>query len=191
LLYFTKAIPDARVFYCPSLNSSSSSRNFDYYATQSWPSTPVGAADDNVRAAYNYYPQPKTRAIVTGPLGNVSLPVLNYQPMTFASPIPGDPVQSSLTSPEPLKIGHIDPTKSVSWDIAQSLATLNHKSSGRPGGVNVLYGDGHVQFTPVRGNISTAKPFWNGFWQIDPGNDGPGNGDTYSQLFRALADSFQ
>ena len=64
LLYFAKVAGDGKVFYCASaVNKDSFSRSYDYYSTQGYPSTPVGQNDDNVRAAYNYYPQPTGHGI--------------------------------------------------------------------------------------------------------------------------------
>jgi hypothetical protein len=66
LLYFSKAVPNPKVFYCPSLEKYGN-RGYAYYSAKPnvWPSTPPAGvegsdvADDNVRSGYNYYPQPK------------------------------------------------------------------------------------------------------------------------------------
>jgi prepilin-type N-terminal cleavage/methylation domain-containing protein/prepilin-type processing-associated H-X9-DG protein len=176
LLYFTKAVPNPQVFYCPSLERNGD-RAYAYYSQQpnAWPSTPPAGVmgsdgmDDNVRTGYNYYPQPKETEKVVG----YDLPILTYRSMTFASPNSGDPVQSAVNSPAPLKTSEIDPNKSVCVDKMQSLSSLGHRSGGSGGGVDVLFADAHVRFVAVKGNTGLGRPFLNSLWSSDPGNDGP------------------
>src|SRR5262245_20508545 len=123
LLWTTKAIPNPKVFYCPSLEKAG--RGYSYYsaAPNMWPSTPPSGgegsdgADDNCLTGYNYYPQPLDRELVQG----YQLPALRYQSMTFASPNSADPTQGSVTEPSPLKTSSIDPKLSVSVDVMQSI----------------------------------------------------------------------
>src|SRR5262249_51059584 len=124
---------------------------------------------DNVRTGYNYYPQPKETEKVVG----YDLPILTYKSMTFASPNAGDPTQSSLSSPAPLKTSMVDPNKSVCVDKMQTLDSLGHKNGRNSAGVNVLFGDAHVRFVTVRANSGINQPFLPSLWASDPGNDGP------------------
>ena len=73
-----KLAGDGKMFYCASaaVNKAALSRRYDYYSTQGFPSTPVGQNDDNVRAPYNYYPQPTQTEMVSGSYGSFNLPVI-------------------------------------------------------------------------------------------------------------------
>jgi prepilin-type N-terminal cleavage/methylation domain-containing protein len=171
LLYFTRAVPNPKVFYCPSLEKYGN-RGFAYYSAKPnvWPSTPPAGvegsdgADDNVRTGYNYYPQPKNLELVSG----YQLPVLSYQSMTFASPNSADPTQSSVSEPAPLKVSAMDPNKSVSVDIMQTFDQIAHRNGGRPGGLNALFGDSHVRYETVRSYSAPGQAFDKSLW-IDPG----------------------
>jgi prepilin-type N-terminal cleavage/methylation domain-containing protein len=162
LLWSSKTIPDGRTFYCPSLAKVSGNRNYEYYATEpnTWPSTPVGSADDNVRCGYSYYPQPKELEQVN----SYRLPVLTFQSMIFTSPNVGDPVQTAISEPIPLKVTTMDPTRAVSADFVQSVGDIGHRKSGNPYGISVLYGDGHVQFVGIAQNKGLNMPFDPSLW---------------------------
>ena len=189
LLFFSKAVPDPQVFYCPSLEKNGD-RAYPYYsaAPNSWPCNPPAGVlgsdgmDDNVRTGYNYYPQAKETERVVG----YDLPALTYRSITFMSPKASDPPQNPLSSPAPLKTSAMDPNKSVCVDKMQRLDALGHRSGKSPGGVNVLFGDAHVRFVPVRGNTQVGEPFLNSLWASDPGNDGPP-----STNFRRIMSYFQ
>jgi prepilin-type N-terminal cleavage/methylation domain-containing protein/prepilin-type processing-associated H-X9-DG protein len=186
LLFFSRAVSEAKAFYCPSMDLTTTN-GFDYYSTQGWPSTPVGTGDDNVRTSYNYYPQAKQQERVTTAYGIFNLPLLIRQSITFSSPNPGDPVQSPLKSPIPLKTTGVDLNRSVSTDTLHSTQrALNHRISGNPGGVNVLFGDAHVIFVPVRGNDKNGQPFFSSYWNENKG--GPG---ADSEAFRIIVSLFQ
>ncbi len=176
LLWMTKIIPNPKVFYCPSLEKSDN-RGFSYYSAlpNNWPSTPpAGVAgsdgtDDNCRTGYNYYPQSKDLELVQG----YQLPSLRYQSMTFVSPNSADPAQSSISEPAPLKSSSVDPKLSVSVDIMQSIDSIAHKNNGKPGGLNVLFGDAHVKYETVQAHSHPNQCFDNSLWANPPGNDGP------------------
>src|ERR1051326_338924 len=175
LLWTTKAIPNPKVFYCPSLEKAG--RGYSYYAAppNAWPSTPPAGieggdgTDDNCRTGYNYYPQPTDLELVQG----YQLPTLRYQSMTFVSPNSADPSQSSISEPAPLKTSAVDPKISVSVDIMQTLDSIAHKNSGKPGGLNVLFADAHVKYETVKAHSRPNQCFDNSLWANPPGNDGP------------------
>src|SRR5262245_24112457 len=74
LLYRTKAVPDPKVFYCPSAGKTDESRSFAYYSQNpTWPST-GSPGDEQVRTYYNYYPQSKELQVV----GSEQLPRLTF-----------------------------------------------------------------------------------------------------------------
>jgi prepilin-type N-terminal cleavage/methylation domain-containing protein len=189
LLWATKAVVDAKVFYCPSLarvNAGGSLRTFDYYATtpNTWPSTPPGGTDDNVRTGYYYYPQPRDLESVPGL--TYQLPVLKFQSMIFSSPNANDPSpQGKLTEPVPLKYGDMDPTRAVAVDNLPTWAEIGHRNGGNPAGLNVLFGDSHVFFNSVAANSGRNQAFDKNFWDpAVPG--GPGQDPTTGTAFRSI-----
>lgn len=159
ILFFSKAVADPKVFYCPSGSKVSQNWSYGFYSTapNTWPSTPVGAADDNVRTGYNYYPQEKTLELVQG----YELPALRYAPYV-------DSVGNKLTEPIALKTHNIDLNKSVSVDLLHTLEALPHKSGKGNAGVNALFGDAHVRFESARANPQVFTP---ALW-ADPGPGG-------------------
>jgi prepilin-type N-terminal cleavage/methylation domain-containing protein len=172
ILFFSKAVPNPQVFYCASGSKLSKTWSYSYYATapNTWPSTPVDAADDNVRTGYNYYPQVKELELVQG----YQLPVLAYAPYV-------DSVGNSLKEPAALKSTQVDLSKSVSTDLLHSLEALPHKTGKGSAGVNALFGDAHVRFETTRAN---AQAFTSTLW-ADPG---PGENPLN---FRRIVNYFQ
>lgn len=190
LLYFTKIAGDGKLFYCPSLNKDSSSRDYAYYSTQGYPSTPAGQGDDNVRAFYNYYPQPKETELVSGSYGTFQLPVISSAgvSITFTTP---DGTQNTVKEyTPPLKMTGVDPAKSMCVDELMRFTSVNHKSSGRPAGVNVLFGDNHVKFVTVKANSRKGSylPFDPNLWSDLSGGTGPGSD---KDAFRIIQNGFQ
>jgi prepilin-type N-terminal cleavage/methylation domain-containing protein/prepilin-type processing-associated H-X9-DG protein len=188
LLYFSKCVPDGRTFFCPTLNKSSNSRNYDYYSTQGFPSTPAKSAnsdglDDNVRAGYNYYPQPKEAPLTKTDFGHYNLPAIAPGGVEITFTTPAGVVNKVNEYTPPLKQSAVDPNKSVSVDILQSISGLTHKTGGKPGGVNVLFGDGHVRFATVKANSAPNRPFDPTFWASDPGEN--------PDAFRIIINGFQ
>ena len=172
ILFFSKAVADPKVFYCPSGSKVSKNWSYSYYATppNSWPSTPVDASDDNVRTGFNYYPQVKELELVQG----YQLPVLAYG--TYV-----DSVGNSLKEPVALKSSQVDLTRSVSTDLLHSLDALPHKAGKGAAGVNALFGDAHVRFETTRAN---PQAFTATLW-ADPG---PGENPLN---FRRIVNYFQ
>jgi len=143
ILFFSKAVPDPKVFYCASGSKVSQTWSYNYYSTppNTWPSTPAESADDNVRTGYNYYPQVKELELVQG----YQLPKLAYG--TYV-----DSVGNKLKEPVPVKSSDINLSKSVSTDLLHSLDVLPHRSGKNAAGVNALFGDSHVRFETTRAN---------------------------------------
>jgi len=159
ILFFSKAVPDPKVFYCASGSKVSQTWSYSYYTTDpnTWPSTPANSGDDNVRTGYNYYPQVKELELIQGS----QLPVLAYGSYV-------DSVGNKLKEPVALKSSQLDLTKSVSTDLLHSLEALPHKSGRNAAGVNALFGDAHVKFQTTRAN---AQAFTSTLW-ADPGPGG-------------------
>ncbi len=207
LLFFSGAIANPNAFYCPSVLSG----NY-YFATYSdnsggttwpWPSIPTDIAtvdpqfDGNpyVRCSYDYYPQAKATESLGTAYGTVTLPQLTAQKMTFTSPNPGDPVQSAINEPAPLKTTDVNLNLSESTDLLQTFSGLSHKTGGQPAGVNVLFADGHVRFVTVRGNntVSSHAPFDPKLWDpINAGSSPAGQGPGEDPAgFRIIMAGFQ
>lgn len=172
LLFFTKAVPNPEVFYCPNGSKISKTWTYAYYSTapNTWPSTPVGASDDNVRTGYNYYPQVRELELYQG----YQLPVLAYAHFM-------DSVGNDLNEPVPLKSTQVDPNKTISTDLLHSLNDLPHKNGAFTAGVNALFGDDHVRFEAARAN---PQAFTSVLW-ADPG---PGESPLN---FRRIVNYFQ
>jgi prepilin-type N-terminal cleavage/methylation domain-containing protein/prepilin-type processing-associated H-X9-DG protein len=192
LLFFSKAIQNPQIFYCPSLKTGVYS--YSTYAEDGWPwpsippdITSVPGFDGNpyVRCSYDYFPQARHTTTLNDPnYGTVTLPTLNTTSVTF-------PGQSAQSYPMPLKTSAAAMDKSVSADVLQTLNSINHKSAGNPYGVNVLYGDGHVLFVVIGGNNQKGsyEPFDPELWDPrDANGQGPGEDPTG---FRIIMNAFQ
>lgn len=152
LLFVSKAVSDAKVFYCPSGKRVSANWSYERYSENpAWPSTPADSGDDNVRAGYNYYPQSITMEQL-GP--SLMLPKLAYVGKDVA----------------PMKQSQVSPIKSMSTDLLHSPSAAAHKD-GSIAGQNALFADGHAAYQSARQNREAFDPkLW------DP--DGkPGTGD--------------
>jgi prepilin-type N-terminal cleavage/methylation domain-containing protein len=112
LLFATKLIPNARVFYCPSLARISITRSYDYYAaiSNSWPSTSLLSGDDIVRTGYSYFPQGRKQVQLGDSGGHLG-------PAAASGICPGD-------NCTPLRQNDIDPNKSIATDLVNNTATL-------------------------------------------------------------------
>jgi prepilin-type N-terminal cleavage/methylation domain-containing protein/prepilin-type processing-associated H-X9-DG protein len=195
LLFFGKMIPNGQTFYCPSVLTGI----YSYGAYQEvgwlWPSIPPDEAtlisgwngNPYVRCSYSYYPQSKTLGSPSSALAGPNLPVLNYSSQTFVSPHPGDPAETALNSPTPLKTTLLDPTKAMASDTIDNWADILHKSGGNPAGVNVLFGDAHVRFESIRGNNKKGSylPFDANLWNSLNAQDA-NDSDAYRIVFNGF-----
>ncbi len=133
-LYTENHIKTGEAYYCPSAvkvteEGDVSGYYYEAYRDEGhdwpWRNTHAdysGGSDDNVRGGYNYLPQAKTKkAPVTG--GGLAFPVM---------------AQSTL---------QIDGTAAMITDFFNNRNSLAHKKGLKGGGgLNVLYGDGSLQF---------------------------------------------
>jgi prepilin-type N-terminal cleavage/methylation domain-containing protein/prepilin-type processing-associated H-X9-DG protein len=190
LLFYAKAAGAGKVFYCPSLTKDSFTKGYDYYATQGWPSTPAGQNDDNVRTAYNYYPQPKETESASTSYGSFNLPVISSSGVSLTFMTPDGTANTVKEYTPPLKMTATDPNKAVSVDELMSFSNLNHRYGRAPGGVNVLFADAHVKYVTVKANNRKGSylPFDPNLWSDLSGGQGVGSD---KDAFRIIMNSFQ
>jgi prepilin-type N-terminal cleavage/methylation domain-containing protein/prepilin-type processing-associated H-X9-DG protein len=173
VLFRIKAVPDPKVFYCPSAAKAGETRNYLYYSTSApWPSTPATSGDEQVRTYYNYYPQLKEVL----PAGGVLLPKLVFS--TANLEISESPTIKMVSR---VKFSQIDPTKSVSVDQVMNIESTAHRVNASVAGLNALFGDGHVRYQTARSNPDAFdKEMWN------PGGKNVGDEDPPYIKFRTL-----
>lgn len=176
LLYRTKAIPDPKVFYCPSNKRAGVDRTYEYYAAapNTWPSTPPNSGDEQVRTGYNYYPQLREVA----PAGGVLLPKLVFTPVTLEI---GGSFRMIV-----MKQNQADPNKSISTDLIHGLSSTSHKVNASLGGLNALFGDGHVVYQTARANPKAFDP---ALWSY--GSEPIGNEPPPSPTWRTLMNTWR
>jgi prepilin-type N-terminal cleavage/methylation domain-containing protein len=147
LLFRSKAVSNAKVFYCPSVKDQASSHNYTYYSQSApWPSTPVGSGDDNIRTGYCYYPQLQQTESVSGYI----LPKLSYANAQLE-------FGGKLAVVAPIKQSQLNVTKSITTDLAVGLDKVPHKDNS-VSGLNVLFGDLHVKWQSLRSNPQAFDP---------------------------------
>jgi prepilin-type N-terminal cleavage/methylation domain-containing protein len=199
LLYFSKVVSNPKALYCPAVDPDDTTDGYNTFSqTPSWPSVPAAApsatANPYVRCDYNLYPQSKYTETISDSYGTgtqtVPILVAMSSKVVLVSPNPGDPVEAAITLPVPMKTTDVDQTKAMSADILQSWTDINHKVSGQPGGVNVIFGDTHLNFVPVRGNNTkgTLQPFDPKIWGSTPPYPTIGNDPA---AFRIIMNAFQ
>jgi prepilin-type N-terminal cleavage/methylation domain-containing protein/prepilin-type processing-associated H-X9-DG protein len=142
-LWVTKAVPDGKVFYCPSAaRLPANSYQYEIYAKNAlWPfgEDPADGFYNGgiTRAGYSYIPQAKIQG--TDARGNP----LPYASITLKSvAAPSGNVNYNL-----LKASQIDPNKSMCTDLVFSSAPASQPHrDGASGAINAMFGDGHVRF---------------------------------------------
>ena len=152
LLFATKQIPAAQVFYCPSGVKIGQEWTYNYYSTSTWPSTPTNSGDDKIRAGYNYLPQ----AVATEESGVI------------------------FTSKIAVKATDLNLQKSMMVDLVQDIDSIPHKLKN-VSGLNALFPDGHVAWEGANRlyNAGPGKGMVNAFdpavWKTSATTDYIGN----------------
>jgi prepilin-type N-terminal cleavage/methylation domain-containing protein/prepilin-type processing-associated H-X9-DG protein len=192
-LFFTKAVPNGKVFYCPAVPQGEYTFGTYDEAGYPWPSIPADYKYGNpyVRCAYDYFVQSRDQAATTTSFGTYTLPDLGYQSMTFTSPNSSDSAEKALKVPTLLKTTSIDPNKSTCVDMLKTWSDINHKLGGQPGGVNVLYGDGNARAFNIAGHGAkgSGQPFDPNFWDPPYGNLSGGPGGS-TDAYRIVVNGF-
>jgi prepilin-type processing-associated H-X9-DG protein len=148
-LWATKSLPDGHVFYCPSSRKYPGNFQYETYAqVDTWPfgqsASDPGYNGGITRSGYSYFPQSRTKEIDAR--GN---PLYAKMGQTKVNG-----VTYNL-----LKMSDMDVKKSMSADLVYSSApdSQPHRDKGM-GGLNALFGDGHVRFQSQR----TVPRAWTG-----------------------------
>ena len=144
LLFRTKNVANAKVFYCPS-QKKFQDQTFEFYnQVASWPSCPAG--EHWVRTGYNYYPQMQD----TENVGGYLLPKLNLTTVRLE-------FGGSISTHGGMKLNQLNPQKSISTDLIHALEYAPHKDNG-VAGLNALFTDGHVKWQSARSNPRAFDP---------------------------------
>jgi prepilin-type N-terminal cleavage/methylation domain-containing protein/prepilin-type processing-associated H-X9-DG protein len=158
-LWHTKAVPNAKVFYCPSQAKQNSSMTYEYYTQAGpWPSVPATDTAGRIRVCYTYFFQ----RLQTETFKGYVLPKVTYDRGLIEVGTPGTTYE--ITGP--VKLTALNPAKSITTDLAQSLALAPHKDNGIAG-LNALFTDGHVKWQSARRNPQAFDP---ALW-ASPGSD--------------------
>ena len=155
LLWRTKAVPNAKVFYCPSQAKQNASMTYEYYTQVArWPSVPATDPSGRIRTCYTYFFQLKE----TESYGGYILPKVTRK---YGIPVEIGGTEEGIDS---VKVNLLDPSKSITTDLTQSLDLAPHKDGGIAG-LNALFTDGHVKWQSARRNPDAFDPaLWaNGF----------------------------
>jgi prepilin-type N-terminal cleavage/methylation domain-containing protein/prepilin-type processing-associated H-X9-DG protein len=155
LLWRTKAVSNAKVYYCPSQAKQNASMTYEYYTqVAAWPSVPATDASGRIRMCYSYFFQLKETEKYKGYV----LPKVTRK---YGIPIEIGGTEEGIDS---VKINVLDPSKSITADLTQSLDLAPHKDRGIAG-LNALFADGHARWQSARRNPEAFDPtLWaNGF----------------------------
>ena len=140
-LWVTKNLAEGKVLYCPSSQRLPGGHQYQTYAqTDAWPfGQPTTDPYYNAgitRSGYSYLPQSRTKEV-----DGRGIPL--YAAVTQTK-ING--VTYNL-----IKMSDVDVTKSMSTDLVySSAASAQPHREGGLGGLNALFGDGHVRFQSQR-----------------------------------------
>ncbi len=137
-LFETKAIPDAKVFYCLSGGQVKGIGTAGFYASErayenysnggiKWPDYyPTDAGSGRVRVGYTYFPQSSTRTLASiTPKGKAAF----------------NPPATAIKSTE------LSAKYSITTDLVYRLDMVTHRSGPKKNvGLDVLFGDMHVNY---------------------------------------------
>jgi prepilin-type N-terminal cleavage/methylation domain-containing protein/prepilin-type processing-associated H-X9-DG protein len=162
LLWRSKAVPNAKVFYCPGqAKQSGQLYTYEYYTqVTAWPSMPTtdpSGSVGRIRICYTYLPQRKDLV----PSGTYAgLPWITISPSDrdfVVTEFGAERANGTTEVAGPHKITTLDPMKSISTDIVQSFDLMPHKDNGLAG-LNALFTDGHVRWQSAKRNPQAFDP---------------------------------
>jgi len=171
ILWRTKAVPHPKVFYCPSQAKQNANMTYEYYTQVGpWPSVPLTETAGRIRVCYSYFFQRRETELFS----RYVLPKVTYDRSVIEVGNPGTTYEVT----GPVKLNLLNPSKSITTDLAQSLALVPHKDGGIAG-LNALFTDGHVKWQTARRNPKAFDP---ALW------DHPGSDEL---SFRRLANAWE
>jgi hypothetical protein len=194
LLYSTKLISDARIFYCPSNPKANTSQySYDYYVSGNYPTWPFGMFQNGplinepntyVRCGYSYFPQNQqldAPVQIPGPasIGSVALPTVNNQNKSSAMSPPATTAISSWHILTSYSEDALNPAKAVAADNMASISNIFHVNGhGQIAGLNALSADGHVTWQSAEANPILFDASSSGVWSaIDNNSQGTAQTD--------------
>ena len=169
LLWRTKAVSNAKVYYCPGESKINGELyTYDYYTrtTSSWPSMPTtdpSGSVGRVRICYSYFPQ-RTDLVRSGTFAGLPWATISTTDRDFVvTELGSDAGKAPWTEVAgPHKLPTLNPRKSITTDIILSVDTLPHKDGGM-GGINALFTDAHVRWQSAKRNPQAFDPaLWAG-----------------------------
>jgi len=174
-LFETKAIANARVFYCLSGTSIKgigtagfyvSERTYENYSTGGkWPAFYPGDTAGRVRIGYTYFPQSGTRTLASRAIATKP---------AFAPPAMA------------LKSSELSSRYAITTDLVYRMDMITHRFGLKRGlGLNVLFGDTHVQFQHDPSFFDTVN-IWNGSENGQNGGGIEGEGDNFRWLMMSF-----
>ncbi len=170
MIWENKYVGNGKVFYCPAISPGPATANmtYAYYDNSSatpsvpWP-TSLGTGNDpnEIRVAYDYFPQSQNTAQIGG---------------TFIGPQPG------------VNQNSLDLTKSIFADQTMGYDSVAHKAGGFSG-INALFGDTHASFqsanrTPAAFNLTSSGAYAWGITSAS-GSIGESTGSTTYRFVHA------
>ncbi len=165
LLWRTKAVANARVYYCPGESKVNGTLyTYEYYTqvVPTWPSMPTtdpSGSVGRVRICYSYFPQ-RTDLVRSGtfaglPYATASGDVDRDFVVTELGSDAGKAPYTEVAGPH--KLTALNPRKSITTDIVLTVDTLPHKDGGM-GGINALFTDAHVRWQSAKVNPHAFDP---------------------------------
>ena len=173
-LWETKAIPNARVFYCLSGGTAKGIGTTGFYASErtyenysngglAWPAFYPGDANSRVRIGYTYFPQSGTRT-----LANLAAPFA-FTPRAMA-----------------LKSVELSARYAITTDLVYRMDMVTHRAGLKKGlGLDALFGDMHVQFEHEPAFFDTVN-VWTGIENGQTGGGIEGEGNNFRWLMQAF-----
>lgn len=178
LLFESKAIADAKVFYCLSGTTVKGYGTTGYYASErtyynysnggkKWPDYYPGDPNKRVRIGYTYFPQSGAR----------TLPSITPKNKAAIKP-PATAIKSSELSPK----------YAITTDLVYRMDMITHRSGLKRGmGLDALFGDMHVQYQHEPAFFDT-KDVWYG---TENGQSPNGGIEDEGKEFRWLMMAFK
>lgn len=183
LLYVTKLLPNAEIFYCGSNpKDPSNPYSYEHYqdATLKWPFAMFNtdpAGNKYARSGYSYFPQNKSLdapTVIPGlpSVGSVALPTVNAKDtsggnggQSAAQPI------NKWSIVTRIKENSVDLNKAMVTDNLAASGNIFHKNGTAPAGLNALFGDGHVRWQEAKSNPNLFNK--NGVWAAIDSSSAP------------------